>query len=421
MRIVVVTQYFAPESGAPPVRLAALTRTLRAQGHDVEVVTAMPNHPLGRIFPNYRGRLVMKESVDGIPVRRVCMYAALGSGLRRMLSYASFAAMLPLALAGVRRPDVVFVESPPPFGFPIAWCAARIWRARVVLNVADLWPDAAVDVGALREGFVLRAARRLERWCYRHADAVAVVTEGLVETLVNDRGVPHERVVLLPNGVDLDLFSPGPPDAAIAAELSPDGGPLFLYAGTIGLAHGADVAIRALEQVHESHPDAHLVFMGGGSDRARLDALVADEKVAGVRFVDPRSSHDVARATRLAVAGIATLKRGPTASSTRLAKMFPPMACGRPLLMSGEGEGAELVAEAGAAIVVPPGDADALADAMITVIDQPARASELGAAGRRLVEARFGWDAIVAHWIDQIHAYFQTPVGIGTSDTHDRE
>ena len=97
------------------------------------------------------------------------------------------------------------------------------------------------------------------------------------------------------------------------------------------------------------------------------------------------------------------------------------MACGRPLLMSGEGEGAELVAEAGAAIVVPPGDADALADAMITVIDQPARAADLGAAGRRLVETRFGWDAIVAHWIDQIHAYFQTPVGIGTSDTHDGE
>jgi colanic acid biosynthesis glycosyl transferase WcaI len=402
MRFLIVTQYYPPEVGAPQIRLSAVTRALRAHGHDVEVVTALPNHPTGRILEGYRGRLVVKETLDEVPVRRIWMYAALGSGPRRLLSYVSFAALVPFALARAGDADVVFVESPPPLVVPAAAFAAKRRRALLVLNIADLWPDVAVDIGALEEGRAVAAMRGFVRWCYRRADVITTVTDGLAAEISRTPGVPSAKVVLLPNGIDPQRFAPGPADPDVAVELSPGGGELFLYAGTVGFAHGAEVAIRAIQRVREQHPNAHLVFMGGGSDRQRLERIVADEAISGVRFIDPRPPEAVADAMRVATAGIATLRAGATAESTRLAKMFPPMACARPLIISGTGEGAALAHDAGAALVTPPGDDATMARAMCDVIESPTLARRLGDAGRRLVERRFSWDAIVGEWLGEI-------------------
>jgi putative colanic acid biosynthesis glycosyltransferase WcaI len=172
VRVLILTQYFPPEHGAPQVRLAAFVRVLSHLGHEVEVATAMPNHPTGAIFDGYRGALYRREEWEGVPVHRVWVYASIGAGWKRLMNYASFAATALVALLRARRPDYLFVESPPLFLSLPAMLAAMLWRVPMIFNVADLWPDTVRELGIIKGGPVLRAAERLERWTYRRATYV---------------------------------------------------------------------------------------------------------------------------------------------------------------------------------------------------------------------------------------------------------
>src|SRR5579859_6085953 len=189
MRFLIVTQYFPPEIGAAQVRLSAIAKALVAKGHDVEVATSMPNHPTGAIFPEYRNRIYLNESWQGCKIHRVWLYAALGAGFKRIVNYLSFTALVVIPLFKVRKPDVVLVESPPPFVMMPVVFFNLFWRARLVLNVADLWPDTITELGLMREGFLARLFRRFERWCYRRADYINAITNGIKDTLVFKKDV----------------------------------------------------------------------------------------------------------------------------------------------------------------------------------------------------------------------------------------
>ncbi|MGH9702168.1 MAG: glycosyltransferase, partial [Candidatus Acidiferrales bacterium] len=141
MRILILTQYFPPETGAPQTRLAALARELVRLGHEAEVVTAMPNYPVGKIFPSYRGRFYCREAWEGVPIHRVWVHASMGKGLGRLLNYLSFSVFSLFALSQTRRPDYIFVESPPLFAALPGILVAKLWGVEIILNVADLWPE----------------------------------------------------------------------------------------------------------------------------------------------------------------------------------------------------------------------------------------------------------------------------------------
>lgn len=399
-RFVFLTQYYPPEVGAPQVRLRSVARELVRSGHRVEVVTAMPNHPTGRVHEGYRRKVLAREVVDGVVIHRTWIYAATGAGLKRMLNYGSFTLTCLAGLARCGRPDVVFVESPPLFlSFP-AWLAGLVWRRPYIFNVADLWPDSAVEMGVLSEGRLARLMRGFERWSYRRAWKVNAVTEGIRDVLVDGKGVPPSDVTFLPNGCDTELFRPGAPDADLVDRFG--SGPLLVYAGTLGLAQGLDVALDAMRIVADRHPEARLLLVGSGSDRDRLAARVRDERLDNVTVVDPVPVEEVARLYRLAFAGLATLKDLPLFEGARPSKVFPVMSSGLPVVYSGRGEGARLIGDAGAGVVVPPEDATALAAAIDGLLDDPEGAATMGANGRALVEREFSWPALVQAWLDQL-------------------
>lgn len=402
MRFLVLTQYYPPEVAAPQVRLEAMVRELRRAGHEVEVVTAMPNHPIGRIFDGYRRQFSTVEQHDGVTVRRVWIYAATGAGLKRMLNYGSFTATSLWGLVRSKRPDVLFVESPPLFlAFP-GWLMSRVWRRPFVFNVADLWPDSATEMGLLHDGRLLRFLLAFERWTYRRARIVNAVTEGLRDTLIGPKAVPAEKVAWLPNGVDVDMFAPRAPDAEMAARWAPAGRRVVVYAGTVGYAHGLDVGLDAMVLLRATHPDAHLLVFGGGSERARLEARLAAEGITNVSFHDPVPPAELARIYTVATAGLSTLRDLELFEGTRPSKVFPMMAAGLPVLYSGRGEGERLVRDHDAGLITPPEDAAALAAAIARVLDDPAEGRRLGANGRRLAEAEFSWAALVAAWLERV-------------------
>lgn len=319
-----------------------------------------------------------------------------------MLSYASFTATSFLGLVRAKRPDYVFVESPPLFLSIPGWIAARYWRVPMVFNVADLWPDSVRELGILREGLVLRLAERLERWTYRRASYVNVVTEGIRNVLVEKKAVPEQKVLFLPNGVDTELFKPQEPDEEIIREWQLQDKKVILYAGTLGYAQGLDVALDAMKLIQTEIPEALLVFVGDGSDKERLVRRAKEERMSNVRFIPPHPPEYVARLYSTAYAGFASLKRLPLFEGARPSKLFPIMASGKPVLYSGSGEAARLIEQARAGLIAPPENPHALAEAMRILLQRPELAQSLGLNGRQYAEAHFSWNSLVQDWLVQL-------------------
>lgn len=393
----VVTQYFTPERGAAQVRLAALCRELQRRGARVEVLTALPNYPLGRIFDGWSHRPVQVADEGGVRVVRVWLWASMGSGMLRMVNYASFGVMSLLGLTRTRPATWTVVEYPTlPGALPAAvW--SRIRGRKVVVNVADLWVDAIVEFGALGDGFVVRVLRWFESWMLRNATAVTAVTDGVQDALVA-KGVDPARICFLPNGADTEMFQPGPvdPDVDALLGLAP-GDHLFLYAGTQGYVHGLETVLDAAELLRGE--PLKIVLVGGGSERPALEASAAERGLDNVTFLDPVAPEEVARWLRRATAGLASIRDTELFKSVRSAKMFPVMATGRPVIYAGADEGAALVSRTGSGIAVPHGDAEALAAAIRRVVADPVEAEALGAAGRRWIEEEGSWRVLIERWL----------------------
>jgi putative colanic acid biosynthesis glycosyltransferase WcaI len=403
MRFLFLTQYFPPETGAPQVRLASLVRELSRAGHGVEIVTAFPNYPKGAIFPPYRGRFYQRASWEGLTVHRTWIYPCMGGGLKRILNYLSFTITCAWGLLRSRRPDFVFVESPPLFLSVPGWIASRVWKSKLIFNVADLWPDSVEQLGILREGLVLRLARVLERWSYRRAAYVNAVTQTMKKILLEQKRVPKERVLFLPNGVDTDLFRPMPPDSGLAQRLGLEGKQVILYAGNHGYIAGLEHALHAAK-ILEGHRQIHFLFIGGGSEKPRLLELARDLNLPNAMFLDPVPVSDLPAFLSLASICLVTLRNCPLSEGARPAKTFVMMASGKPVVLSARGEGRQMILESGGGVVVAPGDPQAIASALLTLSENPALAREMGSCARRYVEQNFRWCDLIRNWLAQMQA-----------------
>jgi glycosyltransferase involved in cell wall biosynthesis/ubiquinone/menaquinone biosynthesis C-methylase UbiE len=407
VRFLILTQYFPPEVGAPQVRLSAFARELKRMGHEVEVMTGLPNHPTGRIFPKYRGRFYLKEEWEGIPVHRVWLYPSTGAGLKRMLNYLSFALTSLWGLSKAQRPDYIFVESPPLFLSLPAWLASRFWRVPFIFNVADLWPDSVKELGLMSNRLLLRIAEWLESWCYRQAAYITAVTEGIRDALVNQKHVPIQKLLFLPNGVDSTAFQVTPPQEKTSFfGFNQEwfyNHKVFLYAGTIGFAQCLEVVVGAAESLlKENMHEITFMLVGDGSARNELEQLVARKQLSNVTFVNPVPYSEIIRLYCFAYAGLVSLCNKPLFEGARPSKILTIMASGKPVIYSGSGEGARLVEEARAGLVVPPEDPQALAEAVKKLVENPALAEEFGRNGRKYVEENLSWEVLVRDWLRQL-------------------
>jgi colanic acid biosynthesis glycosyl transferase WcaI len=395
MHFMLLTQYYPPEVGAAQVRLHALACNLRDLGHEVTVVTAMPNYPAGVIQPGYRGRRLAREDVDGIPVIRTWVYAATGSSaLRRMACYLSFCVSSLVGCFLAPRPDHVLVESPPLFLGVTAFLVSRLRRVPFIMIVSDLWPASARDLGFVTNRQMLWIAERLERFLYRTASRVTGVAEGICDAIAGCVG--RGKVMFLPNGVDVSMFRPLGSQRSGLLRRDEIG---FLYAGTHGYTQSLDVILDAAELVHDL-PQVVFLFVGDGPEKRRLRQAADDRGLANVRFADERPLNEMPVVFSEARAAIAMFRDRPVFSGTRPAKMFPALACGTPVIFAGQGEAADLITENSCGLAIPPEHPDDLAGAVRRLSSDAVLAEEMGAAGRRLVERQYSWTAIVERWLE---------------------
>ena len=403
MKFLILTQYFPPETGGAATRLRSLAAELSRAGHDVEVVTALPNYPEGRILPGYAACFYRREYREGITVHRVWLYASVGSGLRRMLNYLSFTLTSCFGLVHAQKPDYVFVESPPLFLSLPAFVACLLWKVPLIFNVADLWPDVITDGGFLRDGIAVRCMRAIERWSYQRASYVTAVTDGIRDALLQKKHVPPDKILFLPNGADTTRFRPRPVSRQLKARMGLEGKRIVLWAGTLGTAHGLEYVLQAAKLL-EKRSEIHFLFVGSGSVKPRLLQLREAMKLRNVTFCEPVPLEDLPPYFSIAEIGLASLINISIYEGARPSKIFPILASGKPIIFAGAGETARLIRQARAGIVTPPEDPVSLANATLHLIENPPLSRELGENGRRFVETNFQWSRLVDNWISQLRA-----------------
>lgn len=379
MHILFLTDNFVPESNAPATRTFEHARRWCELGHQVTVVTGIPNFPTGRPLAPYRNRLFQREMIEGIEVRRVWTYLAPNEGvLRRSLDFLSFA--FSGFFGGLRVPADVIVATSPQLltGLAGKWLA-RLKRKPFVFEVRDLWPDSIIAVGVMRDNIEIRVLRRIESGLYRRADRVVTVSNALASRLI-ESGVPAAKLTVVSNGVDPKRFLPRSKDAGLLKSLGLEGKFVVGYVGSLGAAHGLETALDAAALLKSA--DAHFLFVGEGARYRELREQAKRMKLTNVHFTGLVSGENVPDYLAVCDLALVALRRADLFRAAIPSKMFEAAAMERPILLAVEGAAAELVERYEAGIVVPPGNAEAMA-ATITALRSNRETLELLKAGCR--------------------------------------
>ena len=400
MRILFFSHYFHPEGNAPATRVYELTRRWAKAGHDVTVITGVPNVPNGVAYEGYRNRLSQTEELDGVRVRRVWTWLAANRGtVRRTANFLSYMVSASLAGLGGKRPDVVIATSPQFFCGWAGLIVSRLRRLPFVLEIRDIWPASIQAVEAIGSGRVIRLLEAMERRMYAGARHVVTVGDGYRREL-EQRGVPAERITVIPNGVDRAAFAPRAPDPEWKKRLGVDGRFVCAYVGTIGMACGLDVVIRAARRLRDSgRGDIAFLLVGDGAVRGDLERQARAEGLANVIFTGRMDKESIPAVLGSSDACLVHLKRAPLFETVLPSKIFEAAAMAKPVVLGVRGEAARLVREAGAGICIEPEDDAQLAAAVEQLAADPAQCRALGEAGLRTIVPRFDYENLAGEYL----------------------
>ncbi len=404
MKILFVTHYFPPEVNAPANRTHEHCRRWVKDGHDVTVITGVPNHPRGKVFEGYTNRVLQEEEIDGIRVIRTWMYLTPNSGfMRRVANYLLFAASAVMASTRVAKPDVIVATSPQFFVGVAGALIAKLKRRPFVLEIRDLWPKSIVELGQLSKGPILSTLETLERWVYRSATGV-VVNAQKFEDHITERGVDQGKIKLIYNGIDPERFYPIPKNEKLLSQYGLAGHFTVAYVGTIGLAHGLSMLIDVAERL-QHRDEIRFVLIGDGADRSLLEADISSRGLSNIKMIglQPRDAMPdwIASIDLLLV----TLRDLPVFETVIPSKIFEFLAQERPVILAAKGEIRRMMEEAGGALIIDPENPDQMQQAIESIMDEPEVAASRARAGREWVEAGFIRDDLarqMAHFLERV-------------------
>ena len=403
MRFLILTQYYPPETGAPQNRLSGLARELKQMGHEVVILTAMPNYPAMQIHPDYIGKKYVVDEFENIPVHRAWIYVSKNrSIISRLMNYFSFTFSSTYYASKIKGNfDYLMVESPPLFLGISAWWISKRKKAKMVFNVSDLWPESAEKLGVISNKMFLKLATILEEWLYKKSYMVTGQTQGIVQNIKTR--FPNKKVHWLPNGVDESIFSfKKQENVRQQLKLSNDDF-LIMYGGIIGLAQGLDVILDAAKLLPAESKITYLL-LGDGPEKNRLQQRVVEENIARVKFLELVSREVVPSYVDAVDVAVIPLKKMDLFLGAIPSKIFENLALGKPLLLSVDGEARSLFIDQGnAGLFIEPENSKMLAEKSLQMEANPEMVREMGNNGKAFVQTYFMRKKITSDWVNTLN------------------
>lgn len=404
MRILYTSHFYPPETAAAATRVSELSRHWARAGHDVHVLTGFPHYPNGVVPASYRNRLrglTMHEQIDGVEVIRAPVIPTSNDrSWKRMVNYSSF--MVGAALRGMvmARPDVVIGTSPHLLTGIVSWWLALRFKSRFVFEVRDLWPESLIGAGIGGSGSQLIALLdRVANFLYKRADMIVTVTQAQKDNLIAKRGVPKERISVVENGVDDDLFQPMDKQWC-RKELNWDPDRFVLsYLGNIGLAQGVDSILELASSLKKPLPQARVVLIGDGASRKNLATQLEESGLDNVEMVPLQPRQRVPLYVNASDICLVTLRKSEVFETALPSKLLEFMACARPILLAAGGQARQVLETAQAGLTVDAGDIPGMVNAVMQLAGEAELRTLLGQNGQDYVQRHFRRETKAAHYL----------------------
>lgn len=401
MRILIVSQYFWPES----FRINDLAVGLVKKGHEVTVLTGIPNYPFGKFYQGYGLFNNLRQNYFGAKIIRVPVIPrAKGRIVQLVLNYLSFtfsSVFVSLFLNRKKFDLVFFSHSPVAEGIP-AVLLKKIRKMPLISYIVDLWPDAISSVGAIKSPFILNGLGKIVRFIYSHCDQILVSSPGFIER-IKAMGIDQSKINYWPQWAE-DNYQIIPADKNSAESKEMPSGFRIMFAGNIGAAQGFETIIKAADKLKD-FSDIHWVILGDGRMKTWVEKEIELRKIKNtVHVLGRRPVESMPRYFALADALLVNLKSDPVFALTLPAKIQSYMACGRPILACLDGEGAKIIQKSGAGISCPAGDYESLAETVLKIYNcSEIERKEMGLKGRAYFEKHFARNILLAQFEKWIH------------------
>ena len=384
---VLIHQVFASANEPGGTRHLELARHVVRRGQRFTIVASNLNYISGQRIGT-SSNWISEDNIDGIRLIRCYTYPSIHRNyVWRVLSFLSFMVSSTAGALRADSVDLVMGTSPPIFQAVSAWAVSVLRRRPLLLEIRDLWPEFAIDVGVLRNPALISLSRWLEVFLYRHATHLLVNSPAYVNYLIS-KNVAPSKISLIANGVDPNMFNPQDRGENVRRRFGLESKFVWTYAGALGLANDIDTLLHAAAHLRDED-DIHLLLVGGGKEMDRLQELARSLDLPNVTFAGPQPKSEVAAFLAASDACVAILKNIPMFRTTYPNKVFDYMAAGRPILLAIDGVIREVVESAQAGIFVPPGSDTALADAVRKLRCDAATAQAMGASARKYVLEHF--------------------------------
>ena len=352
MKILFLTDNFPPEVNAPATRTYEhCIEWIKDKDVEVTVITCTPNFPHGKVYDGYKNRFFQKENIDGIEVIRVWSYITSNSGfVKRVLDYMSYAFMA-FWVGLFQKHDVIVATSPQFFTTWAGWVLSKVKRKPWVFELRDLWPETIKTVGALNQGKIIDTLEKIELALYQSSDRVVSVTDAFKTNLIN-RGIDANKIEVVTNGSNMELFSPRKRDDNLLDSLELKDKFIVGYIGTHGMCHGLDFVVNSLAQIEDE--SIHFLFIGDGAMKCKIVDISNSLALKNITFVDAISKEEVPKYLSICDVSLAPLKKDDNFKNVIPSKIFEAAAMEKPTLLGVEGQAQEIIEKYGAGVCYEP-------------------------------------------------------------------
>ena len=384
MKILFITDNFPPEVNAPATRTYEHAQEWIKLGAKVTVITCAPNFPHGNIYEGYKNKLYQKEMMEGIEVIRVWSYITANSGFaKRVIDYVSFA--FSAFLVGLfSKYDIIIATSPQFFTTWTAWSLSKIRRKPWIFELRDLWPESIKTVGAMKQGRTIEILEKIELALYHDATRVIAVTDAF-KTNLTSRGIEANKIDVITNGSNVELFYPRPKDQELLERLNLNDKFIIGYIGTHGMAHSLDFIVSSIANIKDE--SIHFLFIGDGAMKQKIVELANSLALKNITFLDSITKDDVPRYLAICDISLAPLKKEDNFKMVIPSKIFEASAMQKPTLLGVEGQAQEIIEKYNAGLCFEPeNEADFIQKVMLLKND-PTNYQELQKGCVKLAEA----------------------------------